>query len=82
MENRAVIFLALVFIAAPASADTIFKCLRKDGTVDYRNFPCPVESETRTWWDSEEPLPSTSAVSDPLQTSPRFPRRRIYPTRA
>lgn len=41
-------FVALVvpsaFLAAPAVAGEIFKCVAKDGTPLYQNFPCDIDS--------------------------------------
>jgi Domain of unknown function (DUF4124) len=77
MKLRAGILLtALSCLAVPASADTIFKCVGKDGTVDYRNFPCPTESETKVLvrTDAEEASPPASTrASEPPQSEPEAP---------
>ena len=36
--------IALALSAAPASAAEIFKCVAKDGTALYQNFPCNIDS--------------------------------------
>jgi hypothetical protein len=38
------LIIASVFSAAPASSAQIFKCVAKDGTALYQNFPCNIDS--------------------------------------
>jgi len=38
------LIIAAAFTAAPASAAEIFKCVAKDGTALYQNFPCHIDS--------------------------------------
>ncbi len=48
LDGRAGLFVALIlacaFSAAPATAAEIFKCVAKDGTALYQNFPCNIDS--------------------------------------
>jgi len=48
LDGRIALFIALVlacvFSAAPATAGEIFKCVAKDGTALYQNFPCNIDS--------------------------------------
>jgi hypothetical protein len=47
-DGRSHLFVALIiastFSAAPASSAEIFKCVAKDGTALYQNFPCHIDS--------------------------------------
>lgn len=38
------LILACAFSAAPATAAEIYKCVAKDGTALYQNFPCNIDS--------------------------------------
>ena len=38
--------LAMLLVASPALADSIYVCKAGDGSVVYRDFPCPDESES------------------------------------
>src|SRR6478672_5678570 len=48
LDGRIALFVALVAAcvvgAAPATAGEIFKCVAKDGTALYQNFPCNIDS--------------------------------------
>ena len=53
------IIAVALLVALPASAE-IFKCVAKDGTALYQNFPCPI--------DSLGSLPSQPASAKSLAT--------------
>lgn len=66
----------MLFVAPLASAETIFKCAGKNGTVLYRNFPCPSESESKVWvrTDAQDPrtVPSPAGNSLTIRDEPRM----------
>jgi len=66
----------MLFVAPLASAETIFKCAGKNGTVLYRNFPCPPESESKVWvrTDAQDPRTVPSPAGNPVatQSAPRI----------
>ena len=57
-------FVALIifsaFLAAPAVAGEIFKCVAKDGSPLYQNFPCHIDS--LGWSPSNPPAAKTPAT--------------------
>jgi hypothetical protein len=63
-HGRAGLFVALTgavaFSAAPAISSEIFKCVAKDGTALYQNFPCDIDS-------------IGSQPTSPLATKPNSP---------
>jgi len=63
-DGRSRLFVALIiaaaFTAAPASAAEIFKCVAKDGTALYQNFPCQFDSIR--WMPSNPQTAKTTPV--------------------
>jgi hypothetical protein len=57
--------LSILFVAPPAFAETIFKCAGKNGTVLYRNFPCPSESESKVWVRTDAQVSKTPSAPSP-----------------
>lgn len=49
MSKSACVLFSTLFAAPLASAQTVFKCVEKDGTALYRNSPCPSESQSKIW---------------------------------
>jgi hypothetical protein len=47
--------LALLLVATPAFADSIYVCKARDGSVVYRDFPCPDESESTAFTGTPQP---------------------------
>jgi hypothetical protein len=68
----------MLFVAPLASAETIFKCAGKNGTVLYRNFPCPSESESKVWVRTDAQDSKTATAPSPTgnpvaaQSEPRI----------
>lgn len=66
---RIVSFLCGLLVAPLASAE-IFKCVAKDGTDLYQNFPCQFDSIGWKPTNTQSPKPS-SATSDSSQAQPQ-----------
>jgi uncharacterized protein DUF4124 len=49
VSKSACVLFCLSLAAPLASAQTVFKCVEKDGTALYRNSPCPSESQSKVW---------------------------------
>ena len=66
---KSVGILSLLLLIAPLASAQIFKCVAKDGTDLYQNFPCDIASigSTATKAPGEKP---GSARSDSKQTKP------------
>jgi hypothetical protein len=66
-DGRSRLFVALIiaaaFTAAPASAAEIFKCVAKDGTALYQNFPCNIDSIGSVASSSPSVPPSDSTAT-------------------
>lgn len=80
MLKAAYILLSAFFVSHLASAETIYKCVAKDGTDLYQNFPCNIDS---IGWkpkdahsQNEQPAPSTVELAPAAATS-RAPEPRI-----
>ena len=69
MSKPECILLSMLFVAPSASAETIFKCAGKNGTVLYRNFPCPSESESKVWVRTDAQDPKTPTAPSPAGDS-------------
>ena len=77
MSKSACILFSVLFVAPLASAQTVFKCVEKDGTALYRNSPCPSESQSKVWLrtdsqNSNLPLPRASGGSPAIHDEPRI----------
>jgi len=72
LDGRIGLFVALIFAcvltAAPATAAEIYKCVAKDGTALYQNFPCNIDSI-----GSVASTPAATALPSPLATKPTSP---------
>src|SRR5438477_12658302 len=69
--SRALIALMLpAFCAAPLASAEIFKCVAKDGTALYQNFPCQFDS---IGWKPSDPQAASTALmpSDARQAKPK-----------
>jgi len=62
------LILACAFSAAPATAEEIYKCVAKDGTPLYQNFPCNVDSI-----GSVASTPAVTVPQGPSTTKPNSP---------
>ena len=56
------LILACAFSAAPATAAEIFKCVAKDGTALYQNFPCNIDSIGSVASNPSIAIPALSAA--------------------
>jgi outer membrane protein assembly factor BamE (lipoprotein component of BamABCDE complex) len=55
--------LAMVLVAAPAFADSIYVCKARDGSVVYRDFPCPEESESTAFTGTPQAGPKGGSAA-------------------
>jgi hypothetical protein len=70
-DSRALIALILpALCAAPVASAEIFKCVAKDGTALYQNFPCQFDS---IGWKPSDPQAETTTLmpSDARQAKPK-----------
>lgn len=77
MSKFACILFSMLFAAPLASAQTVFKCLEKDGTFLYRNSPCPSGSQSKAWLrtdpqNSNVPPARASGGSPAIPDEPRM----------
>ncbi len=65
MSKSACFLLSVLFVAPLASAETIFKCVGKNGRDLYQNFPCPPESESKVWVRTDVQYTNTPSAPSP-----------------
>ncbi len=58
MSKSTSVLLSMLLVTPLASAETIFKCVGKNGEDVYRNFPCPSEAESKVWVRTDDVQPS------------------------
>ena len=76
MSKSACIIFSSLLAAPLASAQTVFKCVEKDGAALYRNSPCPSESQSKVWLrtdsqNSNVPPARASGGSPAIPEGPR-----------
>ena len=75
MSKSACILFSMLFAAPLVSAQTVFKCVEKDGTALYRNSPCPSESQSKVWLRTDPQnsnLPPARASVPAIPDEPRI----------
>ncbi len=70
MSKSACFLLSVLFVAPLASAETIFKCVGKNGRDLYQNFPCPPESESKVWVRTDVQYTNTPSAPSPTGNPP------------
>ena len=78
MSKSAYFVLVVLFVVPLAKAQTIFKCVGKNGPDRYQNFPCPPESQSKVLvrdpgpgHTNVQPLPSASREPPPSRDERR-----------
>jgi hypothetical protein len=59
MSGSVCVLAALLVVAPVALADSIYVCKAGDGSVVYRDFPCPPETESTTFGDPKKSDPKS-----------------------
>ena len=76
--SHAVVALILpAFCAAPATCAEIFKCVAKDGTALYQNFPC--EFDSIGWVPSNPQAGKTTLMPGASQATPKAAPVNVAP---
>jgi hypothetical protein len=79
-DSRALVaFILLAFCGAPLTSAEIFKCVTKDGTPLYQNFPCQFDS---IGWvpPNSEAVKTPPVAPNPPQAKPNAPPADIAST--
>src|SRR5437879_9371617 len=53
----------MLIVAPAAFADSIYVCKAKDGSVVYRDFPCPPDAESTAFGDSKKSDPTSAKTA-------------------
>jgi outer membrane protein assembly factor BamE (lipoprotein component of BamABCDE complex) len=64
MSGSALVLVATLVVAPAAFADQIYVCKASDGSVVYRDFPCPTDAESTAFGD---PRSGDSKQAKPAQ---------------